>query len=532
MAEISLAPAASPPDGIVELAADVSGSRFYSATMAPVNRAGRHWGMKDIAVLWISMSACIPTYMLASGLINGGMNWWQAVLTIFLANMIVLLPMVLNAHAGTKYGIPFPVYCRASFGIRGANVPAMLRALVACGWFGIQTWIGGDAIYRIFTAFIPSWDQLPKYFGDAGNSSSGVNIAQLGCFLGFWLINMGVIYMGIESIRILLNIKAPLLILLGLALLAWAYFSAGGFGEMLSRPSQFAAGQPQEGKFWGFFILALTGNVGFWATLALNIPDFSRYARSQHDQMLGQALGLPITMALYSFIGVAVTSAAFVIYKDLPADQKKNLWDPVFLLSLFQNKPVLVFAMCSLALATLATNIAANVVSPANDFAHLWPRRITFRIGGLITGIIGILIQPWRILANSHVYIDKWLVGYSSLLGAVGGVLIADYIVIRRTRLNQRGLYERPGPYWYASGFNLLAIFSLAVGIALCIPGFLAQLGVLALAKDASPAAASLPRIADYWGTLYDFAWFTSFGTAFVLYVLLMPLFGPKAARE
>src|SRR5688500_1167515 len=295
-------------DGIRELTVDVSASPYYSRDMAPVPRAQRRWGMKDIAVLWISMSACIPTYMLASGLIDQGMNWWQAVITIFLGNVIVLIPMVLNAHAGTKYGIPFPVYCRASFGILGANIPALLRALVACGWFGIQTWIGGEAIYLIMKEFIPSWGELPKLSG------LGINAAELGCFFFFWLINMFVIYKGIESIRILLNIKAPLLILLGLALLAWAYFAAGGFGDMLSRPSQFAAGQAKQGEFLGYVILSLTANVSFWATLALNIPDFSRYARSQRDQVWGQVLGLPTTMGLYSFIGVAVTSAAFVIY--------------------------------------------------------------------------------------------------------------------------------------------------------------------------------------------------------------------------
>ena len=340
--------------GIVELTTDLSGSPYYNAAMAPTRLSERHWTMKDFAVLWISMAACIPTYMLASGLINEGMNWWQAVLTIFLGNVIVLLPMVLNAHAGTKYGIPFPVYCRAAFGIRGANVPAMLRALVACGWFGIQTWIGGEAIYMIMKVFLPSWGNLSPL------PLLGINAAQFGCFSFFWLINMLVIYKGIESIRILLNIKAPLLILLGLALLAWAYDQAGGFGEMLSRPSQFAAGQPKANHFLSHFIIGLTANVSFWATLALNIPDFSRYARSQRDQVLGQVLGLPTTMGLYSFIGVAVTSAAFVIYADLPPDQKKNLWNPVFLLSLFENPIVLILAMVSLCIATLATNIAAK----------------------------------------------------------------------------------------------------------------------------------------------------------------------------
>ena len=504
-------------DGIHELTTDVSGSPYYSHDMAPVPRAGRRWGMKDIAVLWISMSACIPTYMLASSLIDQGMNWWQAVLTIFLANVIVLVPMVLNAHAGTKYGIPFPVYCRASFGIRGANIPALLRAFVACGWFGIQTWIGGAAIYAILHVFIPSWEKLEPI------QHLGINAAQLGCFLFFWLINMFVIFKGIESIRILLNIKAPLLILLGLILLAWAYFAAGGFGDMLSRPSQFAPGQPKAGHFWGYFILALTGNVSFWATLALNIPDFSRYARSQRDQVAGQVVGLPTTMGLYSFIGVAVTSAAFIIYKDLPDDAKKNLWDPIFLLSQFKNPVVLVLAMVALVVATLATNIAANVVSPANDFAHLWPRRISFRIGGLITGIIGILIQPWHLLANASVYIDKWLVGYSLLLGAVGGVLIADYVFVRRTQLDQAGLYKKDGPYWYSGGFNVVAIVALLLGIAICLPGFIAAVGFVALQSDVK-APDGLIRIPDIFGHIYNFAWFASFGLSFVSYLLMMSL--------
>jgi NCS1 family nucleobase:cation symporter-1 len=523
-----------PADGIHELTVDLLGSPYFSGDMAPTTRAQRRWGMKDLAVLWISMSACIPTYMLAAGLINEGMNWKQAVLTIFLGNLIVLVPMVLNAHAGTKYGIPFPVYCRASFGILGANIPALLRALVACGWFGIQTWIGGQAIYTLLAVFFPEWNKLPSLMADPAVAGSGwgVNAAQFGCFLAFWLVNMSVIFRGIESIRILLNIKAPLLIALGLALLAWAYRAAGGFGEMLSRPSQFDPGMPKEGQFWSFFVLALTGNVSFWATLALNIPDFSRYARSQRDQVWGQVLGLPTTMGLYSFIGVAVTSAALVIYQDLPADQKARLWDPVFLLAQFKNPALLVFAMAALCLATLATNIAANVVSPANDFAHLWPRMISFRTGGLITGIIGVLIQPWRLLANASVYIDKWLVGYSLLLGAVGGVLIADYFAIRKTRLDQAGLYRREGPYWYLGGFNPAAVVALLLGIAVCVPGFMATVGWLRVAgRPVEGVAAKLPAISPFWANLYNYAWFASFGVAFTVYITLMLFQGKNAGK-
>jgi NCS1 family nucleobase:cation symporter-1 len=486
-------------DAAMSVPAVTADSYHVNPDLAPTTPAQRRWGVKDIAALWISMSACIPTYMIASSLIAEGMNWWQAVLTIFLGNVIVLVPMILNAHAGTKYGIPFPIYCRASFGILGANVPALLRALVACGWFGIQTWIGGGAIYQILALYVPAWKELGVIAG------LGINPAQLGCFLAFWAINMMVIWMGIDSIRVLLNIKAPLLIVLGLALLAWAYYAAHGFGPMLAQPSQFDPGQPKAGQFWTFFFPALTGMIGFWATLSLNIPDFSRYAKSQRDQMLGQALGLPPTMALYSFIGVAVTSATVKIYGHA-------IWDPVEVLSKFQNPLVLSIGMLSLCLATLATNIAANVVGPANDFSHLWPRRISFRTGGLITGVLGIMIQPWKLIADPTGYIFVWLVAYSSLLGAVGGILIADYYVLRGTRLDLRGLYAADGAYWYTRGFNPFAMIALVLGIAPCVPGFLGTIGVF--------------QVESFWISLYHYAWFISFGISAISYLLLMKVAG------
>jgi NCS1 family nucleobase:cation symporter-1 len=479
-------------DGIHELVGELR-SPYCNEDLAPARLADRKWATKDIAALWISMSACVPTYMLASSLIAEGMSWWQAVLTIFLGNCVVLLPMVLNAHAGTKYGIPFPVYCRPAFGILGANVPAILRALVACGWFGIQAWIGGWAIFKILALYFPSWAIMPSAF-------LGISLPQLGCFLFFWGINMYVIHKGIDSIRFLLNIKAPLLIVLGLALLYWAYSNAGGFGPMLEKPSAFAPGQPKAGQFFSFFFPALTGMIGFWATLSLNIPDFTRYAHSQRDQMIGQAAGLPATMGLFSFIGVAVTSATVVIYGE-------TIWDPVVLLTRFTNPVVLVVALLSLCIATLATNIAANVVSPANDFANLWPSKISFRTGGYITGVIGILIQPWRLVSDPSGYIFTWLVGYSALLGAIGGVLIADYYVIRKTKLDLAKLYQKDGPYWYAGGWNPRALIALAAGILPNLPGFLGTI------KAATVSAG--------WMKLYNYAWFVGFGISFVVYVAL-----------
>jgi NCS1 family nucleobase:cation symporter-1 len=475
---------------------ELQGSGLYNSDLAPVPASKRRWDMLSFAALWISMSACIPTYMLASSLIGGGMNWWQAVLTIFLGNVIVLIPMILNAHAGTRYGIPFPVYCRAAFGTHGANIPAILRALVACGWFGIQAWIGGDAIYKICAVIFDIKTATADNF-------FGITLGQFLCFMFFWGINMFIIWRGIDTIRFLLNIKAPLLLALGLLLLGWAYVQAGGFGPILNQPSQFDAGQPKEGQFWDYFFPALTGMVGFWATLSLNIPDFSRYAKSQKDQMWGQAIGLPLTMALYSFIGVAVTSATKIIYGEA-------IWNPVDVLTRFHNPVVLVIAMLSLCIATLATNIAANVVSPANDFAHLAPKKISFRTGGFITGVIGIVMMPWKLVADPNGYIFTWLIAYGALLGPIGGILIADYFVYRKRKLKLAALYKEKGQYRFTRGFSLVALASLIAGAAPSVPGFLVNIKVL----DADAVPASLVD-------LYNYAWFIGFALAFALYLAL-----------
>ena len=482
----------------------MASSSLENPDLAPVPPGRRTWRVGSYAALWISMSACVPTYMLASSLVGGGMNWWEAVLTILIGNAIVLVPILLNAHAGTRYGIPFPVFCRASFGTRGANIPALMRAFVACGWFGIQSWIGGDAIYRILGIVFPS------ITGGAPVGGHGITLPQFGCFMLFWCINMGVVYKGIDSIRLLLNIKAPLLIALGLVFLWWAYGRAGGFGPILSQPSAFDPGQPKAGQFWAFFVPGLTGMIGFWATLSLNIPDFSRYAASQRDQILGQALGLPLAMAFYSFIGVAVTSATVIIFGEV-------IWNPLDVLTRFRNPAVLIVAMVALCIATLATNIAANVVSPANDFSHLAPRRISFRVGGLITGLVGIAMMPWRLLADPSGYIFTWLVGYSALLGPVGGIMIADYFVYRRRELDVPALYDPKGCYRYTGGWSLVAIAAFTAAVLPNLPGFLAQVGWV--------DAASVPRV---FVGIYGYAWFVGFGIAFVLYLLLRRLF-PRA---
>ena len=447
-----------------------SGS-LYNKDLAPVPHERRNWGTYNYAALWIAMSVNIPTYLLASSMIAGGMSWKQAIFTVFLGNVLVLIPMLLNAHAGAEYGIPFPVFARSAFGVLGANVPAMLRALVACGWFGIQTWIGGEAIYAMVAALAPK----------AKNVYWGLPV----CFVIFWALNLFVIMRGIRTIRFLQGITAPFLLLIGLALLLWARDKAGGFGPMLATPSKFAT----VGEFLKFFAPSLTGVVAFWSTVALNIPDFTRYARGQREQMVGQALGLPTTMTFYSFIGIAVTSATVIIFG-------QAIWDPVAVLSRLENPFAVIVAMAALLLATLNVNVAANVVSPANDFSNLWPRKISFRTGGLITCLIGLAMQPWKLLASYGNYVSGWLVGYSGFLGPVAGILICDYFVRRRRILIAEDLYRRGGVYEFSSGVNWRAIFALAIGSAVAFVGLIY-----------SPVR-----------VLYDYAWFVSFAVSFAAY--------------
>lgn len=466
----------------------------------PTLEGARHWSVVHMASLWVGMVVCVPTYMLAAGLISQGMSWGQAVVTIMLGNLVVLAPMILNGHPGTKYGVPFPVLARAAFGIRGAHVPSLLRALVACGWFGIQTWVGGAAIYQLAGIWIgEGWGGAPIGF-------LGINAAQLLCFLAFWGLQLVIIYKGIESIRIFETYAAPFLILMGVALLGWAYVKAGGFGDMLSTPSQFAAGQPKEGQFFSVFFPALTAMVGFWATLSLNIPDFTRYAKSQRDQVLGQAIGLPTTMTLFAFIGVAVTSATTVIFGE-------PIWDPTVLLGKMGGGISIVISLLALSVATLSTNIAANIVSPANALINLKPQKITFRMGAYVTAGIGIAIMPWKLLADPTGYIFTWLIGYSALLGPIGGILIADYFLLRKTELDIDALYRRDGKYQYQSGFNVAALVALGLAILPNVPGFLAQIGVLH----------SFPGL-SFFQQLYTYAWFVGFLLAGGLHLLFSRL--------
>ena len=493
-------------DGRVELnpeaADEISRSPLYNSDLAPVPVSGRNWTTYNYAALWISMAHCIPTYMLSSGLISAGMNWWQALITILLGNIIVLIPILLNSHPGTKYGIPFPVFARAAYGTYGSNLPALMRAIVACGWFGIQAWIGGEALHTFFSAIIPGWRTL------LGGPIGGHAPTEWLSFLLFWGLNIYIIYRGMDLLRKVENWAAPFVLIMTALLLAWAIWKAHGLGYLLTQQSNFHT----LGEFWPKFIISLTGMIGFWATLSLNMPDFTRFGRSQREQAIGQVVALPTTMTVFAAMSVVITSAALVIY---PHMKMSELWDPIKLVGQFHNVAVIAVSMFTVVVATLAVNIAANVVSPANDFANAFPKLISFRTGGLITGIIGILMQPWRLLADPSGYIFDWLVGYSGGLGSIAGVLIADYWLVRSKRLALPDLYRTKGVYTYSLGWNWRAVIATLLGCSLAWGGrILARFGINV----------------NWLLELYPYAWFVGFGIAALVYTVLMKVVPPSSS--
>jgi NCS1 family nucleobase:cation symporter-1 len=473
------------PDGRVELSdtTRIEASPLYNHDLAPLPASLRNWTTYNYAALWISMAHCIPTYMLASGLMTAGMNWWQALITILLGNTIVLIPILLNSHPGTKYGIPFPVFARAAYGTIGSNLPALMRALVACGWFGIQSWIGGEALYTFLTSLLPSWPTL------LGPGFGGHSTSEWLSFLLFWGANVFIIYRGMDLLRKVENWAAPFVLVMTAVLLVWAVREAHGLGPLLEQPGRLHT----LGDFLPVFIPSLTAMIGYWATLSLNMPDFTRFGRSQRDQIVGQVVALPTTMFVFAAMGVLITSATVIIYG-------QAIWDPIQLVARFKSPLVVAVSMFTAVVATLAVNIAANVVSPANDFANAFPRLIAFKTGGLITGVLGILMQPWNLLADASGYIFTWLLGYSGGLGSIAGVLIADYWLIRRRLLRLEDLYLTQGQYHYKGGWNWRAVAATLSGCALAWGGLI------------------VPALRP----LYDYAWFVGFAVAFVLYAALM----------
>ncbi|KAL8516773.1 hypothetical protein ACS0TY_015146 [Phlomoides rotata] len=459
--------------------------------LKPTTSDQRTFSGLEMATLWIGLVVGVPSYYLAGSLADLGMAWWQGIATVVAANVILLLPLILTGHPGTKYGISFPVLARSSFGIRGAHIPTLLRALIGCGWYGIESWIGGEAIFLL----------LPKIIKDSSLAEPliwlGTSPLEFGCFVLFWSAQLAIVWNGIDAIRDLEKYSAPILILLTSLLLIWSYTNAGGFNHMLSLSSKLSSSQ-----FWALFFPSLTANISFWAPVALNIPDFTRFAKSQKDQIIGQ-IGLPIFMGAFTFVGLAVASSTKVIFGHM-------ISDPIQLLGQIGGIWTKILAILGISLAIITTNIAANVVAPANALVNLSPSRFTFRRGAVLTALLGIAFQPWRLLGSSESFVYTWLVGYSAVMGPIGAVILADYYLIKRCDLSIGDLYtmSSQGAYYYEGGYNLAAVAALIIGILPVIPGFLNKTGIL-------------NSVPDVFIVIYNNAWFFSFFSAGILYWII-----------
>ncbi len=559
---------------IVELMEVLSESPLYSDDLAPVPKNKRTWTKWSLAALWVGMAVCIPTYLLASYMMKEGMGWLESLIIIGVANLIITIPMVLNGHAGVKYGVPFPVLGRSSFGTKGVHLASVTRGIVACGWFGIQTWIGGMAIYEIIYAF------------SDGATPMDLNWLMFTCFGVFWFMNMYFIWKGTDSIKWLEEYSAPILILMGVVLIGWGTYSAGGFGVVLDQSVQLQkatlevidndenyqihinaikdkggkvkathyvlqttspngdetvseiemptngnfsiskssaengvrsvqlvdkSGKVQQKSSWTTidfsppppeptnklwqYVKWLTVMLGFWATMSLSISDITRFSPTQKAQKQGQFIGLPGTMMLYSFVAIFVTCASVLIFSDVLIATDAP-WDPTALLGKFDSPWVVIIAQIFMIIATLSTNIAANVIAPSNAFSNLYPKKISFKMGGTITGILGILICPWWLMND----IAGILILVSGFLGPVLAIMLCDYFFIRRKRLKLAELYKPNGEYSYTSGFNMSAMISLLVGIGSALVWHL------------------VPSLTY----LSDLAWFTGFFISFIVYYVLM----------
>jgi NCS1 family nucleobase:cation symporter-1 len=478
-----------------------------NADLAPVTADQRTWRWYHFAALWLGMVIAVPAYMIPASMLPAGFSALQAVGIVLLGNLVVLVPILLIGHAGSRYGVPFAVLVRSSFGVQGAKLPALARALVACGWYGIQTWIGGSTLLALLSVI------LHRQLNGAPLPFLGIGIGQLLAFIVFWAAQLVFVTKGLGAIRKFETWTAPLKVIVCLGLVWWAVQSAGGFGPILSAPSAFGQGGAKQGQFWLVFWPVFTAMSGYWGALALNIPDFTRFARTQKDQIIGQALGLPGPMALLALVSVIVTSATVIIYG-------QAIWDPVRLSGNIGGIGVMI-GLIIITIDTISVNIAANLVGPAYDFSSLWPRGISYRTGGYITAALGALIAPWKLLETTQGYIFVWLTGYGALLGPIAGIMIADYWIIRRTRLHVADLYEAQGDYAYVSGWNPIALIAFAVPVLVNLPGFL---------HSAAPAA--FANVGTFWTGLYNYAWFIGILLAFVLYAALMQLTLPGLARR
>ncbi|QSO47406.1 NCS1 family nucleobase:cation symporter-1 [Alicyclobacillus mengziensis] len=423
-----------------------------NANLRPIAQSERKWSWYSYMALWMGMVHNIFNYEVAASLIVLGMNIWQALLTIFVADLILMVPLALNGYVGNKYGIPFPVFARLAFGVFGANIPALIRAFVAIGWFGVQSFLGSTALNALLILLIPSWSHMSGTFlGLPGNGWIAL--------LLFWVLQGVVATHGMDVIRRFENWAGPVILIVMLGLVVWAVTVLHGMGPIFTEPSKFKS----SGAFWAVFGPGVISVIGSWASMGLNIPDFTRFSRSTKDQVVGQFVGLPITTFVFSLMASFITSATIVAFGSA-------IWDPVQLLQHFKSPVVLILGAAALTIATMSVNVASNLVSPIYDLINAFPRKLNFRSAAIVSMVIAFVIMPWKLMQSPQ-GIDTLLNTAGAFLGPATGIVIADFWLLRTRRVKLTDLYTREGVYRYSKGFNVTAIVVLIISMLVSFAG-------------------------------------------------------------
>ncbi|WP_252606831.1 NCS1 family nucleobase:cation symporter-1 [Bacillus paralicheniformis] len=461
-----------------------------NSDLQPLKPEERTWKAVNFASIWMGCIHNIPTYATVGGLIAIGLSPWQVLGIIAVASIVLYAALALNGHAGAKYGVPFPVLIRSSFGIYGANIPAFLRGFVAIMWFGIQAFAGSIALNILILNMWSGW----KDIGGDWNLF-GLHLSGLLSFVFFWGIHLLVLHHGMESIRKFEVWAGPLVYLVFGGMVWWAVDIAGGLGPIYSQPGKFQT----FGELIWPFLAGVTGIIGIWATLILNIPDFTRFAASQKEQIRGQFYGLPGTFVLFAFASITVTSGSQAAFGE-------PIWDVVDILAHFDNPYVIALSVITLCIAAISVNVAANIVSPAYDLANFLPKYIDFKRGSYLTAVLALFTFPWKLMEN-EASVFSFLGTIGGILGPVAGVMLADYFIIRKRTLCLEDLYSASGQYMYYKGYNYRAFAAVALGALMSLIG------------------SYIPAMKP----LYDVSWFSGVLIASFAYILLMRIHPPAS---
>jgi NCS1 family nucleobase:cation symporter-1 len=462
--------------------------------MDPVLPKDRTWGTWDYIAYWISDATNAAVWQLASSMLAVGLSWRQALPAIAVGNVIIASAILLNGTIGARLHVAFPVINRSSFGFWLSYFSVISRVVLSMFWFGIQTFTGSECVYQMLKAIWPSVARIPNRLPE----SSNITTVGLMCYFIYWVIQFPLLLVSPKNIRHLFTLKGIFVPFAWLAILIWS------FVKVPARTSFAPLHASASGSAFSWaWLSALNSALGIYATLAVNIPDFTRYAKNEKAQYVQLAI-IPVAFTLIGFVGIAVTLAGAQLYGEI-------LWDPLRLIDKWDNRAGAFFASFSFILATIGTNISANSISAANDMTVLFPNYINIRRGQIICAIVGGWVMcPWEILASAPGFLS-FMSGYTVFLGPFAGIMVVDYWAVHRGNVDVPAMYDPNGRYRYWKGINWRAAVALLFSITPTLPGLIHDINKNIFVGNAA--------------FLFDIAWIYGFTSAGGIYYVLSTLF-------